>query len=45
MNTRPNTAYHLGNNRVDLAADGGICQSMDYYPFGLPMATSYPPDK
>ena len=31
---------HLGNNRVDVAADGRICQMTDYYPYGLPMASS-----
>ena len=31
---------HLGNNRVDVAADGRICQVTDYYPYGLPMASS-----
>ena len=31
---------HLGNNRVDVAADGSICQVTDYYPYGLPMASS-----
>ncbi len=31
---------HLGNNRVDVC-DGAVWQAMDYYPFGLPMASSY----
>ena len=31
---------HLGNNRVDVAADGRVCQVTDYYPYGLPMASS-----
>ncbi|MDE7411985.1 MAG: hypothetical protein K2M94_08105 [Paramuribaculum sp.] len=31
---------HLGNNRVDVC-DGAVWQAMDYYPFGMPMASSY----
>ena len=35
---------HLGNNRVDVTADGGgVCQAMDYCPFGLAMGSSYLP--
>lgn len=34
---------HLGNNRMDVTDDGGVWQAMDYYPFGMPMDSSYLP--
>ena len=34
---------HLGNNRMDVTDDGSVWQAMDYYPFGMPMASSYMP--
>ena len=36
---------HLGNNRMDVTDMGGVWQAMDYYPYGLPMGSSYLPDK
>ena len=36
---------HLGNNRMDVTDIGGVWQAMDYYPYGLPMGSSYLPDK
>lgn len=34
---------HLGNNRMDVTDDDGVWQAMDYYPFGMPMGSSYLP--
>ena len=36
---------HLGNNRMDVTDMGSVWQAMDYYPYGLPMGSSYLPDK
>ena len=34
---------HLGNNRMDVNADGGISQITHYYPYGMPMDCSHIP--
>ena len=34
---------HLGNNRMDVTDIGGVWQAMDYYPYGMPMGSSYLP--
>ena len=34
---------HLGNNRMDVAATGGVHQITHYYPFGMPMDCGYIP--
>ena len=34
---------HLGSNRVDVTDMGGVRQAMDYYPYGMPMGSSYLP--
>lgn len=30
---------HLGNNRMDLNVNGGVCQITHYYPYGMPTPT------
>ena len=34
---------HLGNNRMDVAATGGVHQITHYYPYGMPMDCGYIP--
>lgn len=34
---------HLGNNRMDLNVNGGVCQITHYYPYGMPMDCGYIP--